>query len=281
MKLTVYPDAAAFLQRTQETLGQDEVRSNLILGITLRLAKSPAPGAPPYLATVEDGEGLALAAIITPPRNVLVLGWGEAWRDAVGLVAANLVEGGMHPPGVVGPADVSRAFAQAYGERAGVRVRDGLKERLYVLREVVYRPNAAGRFRIAHEGDVDLVAQWYVDFEAEALGEHSDLAALRDDIAHKIAGGDIALWDDGEPVALAARTRPMPHGISIGPVYTPPAFRNRGYATACTAALSQTLLDSGYEFCTLFTNLANPTANSIYQRIGYRPVADFDEYRFA
>jgi predicted GNAT family acetyltransferase len=46
------------------------------------------------------------------------------------------------------------------------------------------------------------------------------------------------------------------------------------------AALSQQLLDAGWEFCALFTDLANPTSNSIYQRIGYRPVADFDEYIF-
>ncbi len=280
MKLTVYPDAAAFLERAQATLEQDEVRSNLILGIALRLSRSPTPPIPPYLATVEAGDALAVAAIITPPRNVLILGWDDAWRDGVRLVAANLAEQGMRPPGVVGPADVSRAFAAAYAEVAGVVVRDGLNERLYVLRQVVYRPDVPGRFRIADPGDLDLVTRWYAEFEAEALDEHSDVGSLREMVAAKIAAGDISLWEDGEPVALVGRTRPLRHGITIAPVYTPRPFRNRGYATACTAAFTQRLLDSGYEFCTLFTNLANPTANSIYQRIGYRPVADFDEYRF-
>ncbi|MFN8473037.1 MAG: GNAT family N-acetyltransferase [Anaerolineae bacterium] len=281
MNLTVYPDAAAFLRRAQPTLEQDEVRNNLILGIALRLARSPSLQSPPYLATVEDGDALTLAAIITPPRQVLIVHWGAAWPEAVGLVAANLVEQGMRPPGVVGPTDVSRAFAHAYAERAGVVVRDGIKERLYVLRQVVYRPDVPGHFRIAGEGDVELVTRWYAEFEAEALGEHSDLAALREVVAGKVASGDIALWDDGQPVTLVGRTRPLRHGITIAPVYTPPSFRNRGYATACTAAFTQALLDSGYDFCTLFTNLANPTANSIYQRIGYRPVTYFDEYRFA
>ena len=88
------------------------------------------------------------------------------------------------------------------------------------------------------------------------------------------------LWDIGQPVSLAARSRHTTHGINVGPVYTPPAFRRRGYAGACVAALSQQMLDAGWEFCTLFTDLANPTSNSVYQKIGYRPVCDFDEYVF-
>jgi len=95
-----------------------------------------------------------------------------------------------------------------------------------------------------------------------------------------VATGDIFLWDDGRPVSVAARNRPTPHGISVGYVYTPPELRGRGYATSCVAALSQHLLDSGYEFCTLFTDLANPTSNDIYQQIGYRPICDYDEYVF-
>jgi predicted GNAT family acetyltransferase len=81
-------------------------------------------------------------------------------------------------------------------------------------------------------------------------------------------------------VALAGRNRSTPHGYCIGPVFTPPQFRGRGYATALTAALSQALLEGGKQFTALFTDLANPTSNSIYQKIGYRPLCDFDEYRF-
>jgi predicted GNAT family acetyltransferase len=85
---------------------------------------------------------------------------------------------------------------------------------------------------------------------------------------------------DDRPVSLAGYGGPTRHGIRIGPVYTPPAERRRGYASACVAALSQQLLDRGRRFCFLFTDLANPTSNHIYQQIGYRPVSDVDEYRF-
>ena len=84
----------------------------------------------------------------------------------------------------------------------------------------------------------------------------------------------------GGPVSMAAGTRPIVHGITVNRVYTSPALRRRGYATACVAALSQRLLDEGYQFSMLFTDLANPTSNNIYQQIGYRPVCDFRETRF-
>lgn len=79
---------------------------------------------------------------------------------------------------------------------------------------------------------------------------------------------------------MAAVARPTLHGITVNLVYTPPEQRGRGFASNCVAALSQRMLDGGYQFCTLFTNLANPTSNDIYQQIGYRSIADFNEYRF-
>ena len=72
----------------------------------------------------------------------------------------------------------------------------------------------------------------------------------------------------------------MPHGVTLGPVYTPPPARGKGYATNCTAAVSQLLLDAGWAYCALFTDLDNPTSNSIYQKIGYRPVCDYADYHF-
>ncbi len=57
-------------------------------------------------------------------------------------------------------------------------------------------------------------------------------------------------------------------------------YRRQGYASSCVAALSQTLLDQGRKYCFLFTDLANPTSNHIYQAIGYQPICDMNEYWF-
>lgn len=106
-------------------------------------------------------------------------------------------------------------------------------------------------------------------------------------VDRRLAGaGDerLVLWWTDEPtprpVSMAATSGPTPNGIRVNAVYTPPAERNRGYASACVAALTERMLDGGRRFCFLYTDLSNPTSNSIYQRVGYRPVADVDQYRF-
>ena len=88
---------------------------------------------------------------------------------------------------------------------------------------------------------------------------------------------DTVIWEDGKPVSMGGYGGLTPNGIRVGPIYTPPELRRRGYGTALTAAITRMLLEGGRRFCFLFTDLANPTSNSIYQRIGYRPVTDVDQ----
>ena len=133
--------------------------------------------------------------------------------------------------------------------------------------------------RVATAADLDLIAAWMAAFEAEAVGD--DIAERAREVAERrIAAGQVHVWDDGEPRAMASWARPTPRGVSVNAVYTPPPFRGRGCATALVAALSRTLLAEGRAFCALFTDLANPTSNAIYARIGYRPLRDFAHYRF-
>ena len=103
---------------------------------------------------------------------------------------------------------------------------------------------------------------------------HADGAAF---LSHTEA---FLLRTDGGPVSTAMWARPTPNGVTINGVYTPGARRNRGYASACVAALSQRMLDEGQEFCCLYTDLSNPTSNDIYLSIVYQPVCDSDDYLF-
>ena len=120
-----------------------------------------------------------------------------------------------------------------------------------------------------------LIIEWLLAFGREALGgdDATRVAASADDwLAGK--GRTLWLWDDGGPVSLTGVGGDTPHGTRIGPVYTPPEVRKRGYASALVAAVSQAQLDAGLRFCFLYTDQANPTSNKIYQAIGYRPVTD-------
>ncbi len=288
---TRYDDAGAFLHRMRDPLLRHETANSLMLGICLRLERYPERiERQPYFATVEDARGPAAApaaagaaagaAIMTPPYNLVIYGERGAdpapWRP----VTADLLQANWPVPGVLGPSEASQAFAQVWTESTGIPYRAGMSERVYELRQVTPPPFPGGRLRPATDADLDLVVAWMLAFIRDT-GVNDPVNQVRKSAGLKIADRLLYLWDvDGAPVSMAGQTRPGVHGISIGPVYTPPEHRRHGYASACVAALSQQLLDAGYAFCSLFTDLANPTSNSIYQQIGYRPVCDFNEYLF-
>jgi hypothetical protein len=133
--------------------------------------------------------------------------------------------------------------------------------------------------RLAGPDDRDLVVDWFAAFADEALPPSAP--RVPDELVDgRIAQGGVFLWDDTGPVSLAVVGSRTPRGARVGPVYTPPERRGRGYASACVAGASQAQLDAGLTFVFLFTDLANPTANHIYQEIGYQPVRDIDQWRF-
>jgi predicted GNAT family acetyltransferase len=90
----------------------------------------------------------------------------------------------------------------------------------------------------------------------------------------RLAAGRALVWEDRGPVSYAGSSTPAGGVVRIGPVYTPPAHRGRGYASALVAAISQLSLDRGAAACCLYTDLANPTSNRIYLAVGYRPLCD-------
>jgi len=273
LRLHRHTSADDFLAAAGAYLERREAEHNLLLGIagTLRDEPSVYDEAPPLLATVEDGDRVVAVALRTPPYNLILSEVEE--RGAVDLLADEL--SGEDLPGVVGPPDAVRIFAERWSERNGCGWEVRLEERIFRLARVRPPRPVPGRMRPARPADRELVVDWIVAFGREALpdADAERVAAVVDQSLAGI-GRRIFLWDDGEPASLAGAGGATPNGIRIGPVYTPPARRERGYASALTAALSQAMLDEGRRFCFLYTDLANPTSNRIYQAIGYEAVTD-------
>jgi hypothetical protein len=286
MHLTRYDEIAAYAERAVPFLAAHEAVHCLQLGIceTLRhQAMGPVGDAPPYLATVERDDGSVAAVILrTPPHNVVLSLMDAAERDAALALAADdlgAVYGEM--PGALGPTEIVAAFAAHWQARRGRLYHIPRHERIYQLERVLPVHGVAGRFRPVAQADRAVLIDWLDAFQAEAMPGVNEYDAC--EFADRMIAGErrgAFLWEDGEHVSLAAYGNPTPHGIRVGPVYTPPEHRGHGYASACVAALSQMLLDEGRQFVFLFTDLANPTSNHIYQSIGYAPVCDVDEYRF-
>lgn len=114
---------------------------------------------------------------------------------------------------------------------------------------------------------------WHRAF-AEDTGQSADRAErLVDD---RTAAGCLTLWEggEGEVVSMAAVSPRVAGTVRVTVVHTPPEHRGHGFAAGVTAEAGRQARDAGAREVLLFTDLANPTSNGVYQRIGYRPVAD-------
>jgi predicted GNAT family acetyltransferase len=146
--------------------------------------------------------------------------------------------------------------------------------RLYRLgRLTPPEPAPDGAPRVAGDRDRDLLIEWFEAFAREVNDPSGqDHAVAVDD---RLSYGGVTVWETaGAPVSLAGVTRVTRGMARVAPVYTPPPLRGRGYAGAVTAAVSQGALDAGATEVVLYTDLANPTSNSLYQHLGYRAVED-------
>jgi predicted GNAT family acetyltransferase len=274
LRVIRFRDAAGFLTAAGEFLLSAESENNLILGIALELAEQvPSPVGPTYFAAVYRGQRMEGCAFSSVPDRLGITGMpgdviGSLASDA-GLVCREVTSVGGPDPAV---APFAAGFAAATGRHALL----GMRQRIHELRAVIppARP-APGRLRQARESEAGTLTPWVGDM-LSLIGDRREAADLT---RERIQGGNLFIWEDGGPVSMAGWTGKTPNGARVNFVYTPAALRGRGYATAAVAALSQHLLDQGHRYCCLYTDLANPTSNAIYQRIGYRPIRDAALYR--
>ena len=284
MQVIWFDDVNIFHARAERYLTAHEAEHNLTLGILSTIRNNPLRYTQPFFALVRQDQAVQLVVLMTPPRPP-VLSLAVA-PEAVDLLAEYFFDAQIALPGVNGPADESKRFAETWSALTGARAEVRTPMRTFKLEQVNPVTGVAGRMRPATLDDRELLIAWELAFLTEAF---PDATPLREDAERMVdfrfssPTNYVFLWQDaaGAAVSLTAGGSPTPHGMRIGPVYTPPEQRGHGYASALVAGVSQWLLDQGNQFCFLFTDLRNPTSNHIYQVIGYRPVGDFTEYGFS
>ncbi len=281
LSLRRFDDVRTFLEVAGSFLAEREAEHNLILGICSSLRGHPelVEHDPTFLVVTDADGGVVMASLRTPPHYQVLSMVDDL--EAVDLVVDALAAGEL--PGVVGPKEAAARFAEGWADHGGGSVRVQVAERIFRLERVIPPRAAPGSWRLIEPRDRDLLARWIVAFSAEAVPDDppiTDPEAVADRWVARVGRLGYVWEDGGEVVSLVGAGGETPNGIRIGPVYTPPERRGRGYASALTAAASQDQLDRGRRFVFLFTDLANPTSNKIYQAIGYEPVCDVDQYVF-
>lgn len=274
MRVRTVEDPAAFLVAAEPLLLADEARHNLILGLGRTLADRPDLHVAFDLRLIESDDEVVGAALRTPPHNLVLA--APRHPDALGALSAALVDEGVDLPGVIGSHPEVRAFADLHAAAFGRETESAMEQGIYALETVADVPRPPGRSRRAAPGDHDDLFPWMRAFSREAgVGEPRNEERAHRRFSERLANADdlgLWIWEDDEIVSMAGYGGPTPGGLRVGPVYTPPRRRGRGYATALVADLSAHLLASGRRFLFLYTDMENPTSNAIYRRIGYRLV---------
>jgi predicted GNAT family acetyltransferase len=277
MRAVPHTDLAAFWQLAEPVYRADPIRNTIALTVLRGLLAEPDPNAePPLLVTFEDDGATVGAAFCTPPWPISVSG---VPGGAVPALVALLRELEYPVTGVNGPLDVVEQFSAQWRSATGAQEEHAFRLGVYRLDELV-PPQVAGTARHATTGDIPLIARWRLAFGQDTghMPDEDHVEFLHRSMA---LGAAYVLWEvDGTPVSSASATRPVDGMSRVGQVYTPPEHRGHGYGSAVTAAVSRWALDAGAEHVVLFADLANPTSNAIYQKIGFRPHSDAADYRF-
>lgn len=276
-----YTDVSSFYEAVYDVLMQAEAQNmvllgNLIIGYEGKDKTAWRDPAGWVMATVQDEGAILLTALMTPPHNITLYATDNRVDPrAIRCLIAGLE--GHKIPGVTTELRLAEAFAREYTALHGGQVTIQMSQRIYELTAVNPEVPTLGKLRLLTEDDMHFFPYWCEAFGA-ATQYGEQMMHIPEEAApylYRIAGRkSYILEDEGVPVSMAGFTRIMQTAIGVALVYTPPYYRRRGYASACVAQLSQMALDQGFERCGLYTDLANPTSNSIYQKIGYTAVCD-------
>lgn len=273
--LAHFTDVSAYAAASTPLLMRNEAANNLILGLISRGLQNPSDI--DYMGCVYAQDQVVAVAWRTKEMNILIADGSDL--DALEIIAKDALERFQNLGGVTGSRKETEHFAHIWQRLTHRPFHTSMDQRIYQLTEVTPAQRVIAQMRSVEPEDLPLIRQWMYEFIIEAMPENSTSPdkvemVIQSRFPSTSEKGLTILGIDGVPVSFAGYQGPTPNGIRIGPVYTPPAQRGHGYASALVAHLSQHLLSLGYTMCFLYTDLANPTSNKIYQAIGYSPVCD-------
>ena len=287
MNFTLYSDVKAFYNSAYDILMRHEAQNviplgNIIIGNEGKDKTDWRDPANWFMATITDDNNIILTAVMTTPKNLTLYATDNKNDDAaINILVDNILKNDIHIPGVMSEKSLAERFAQFYAEKRGVKFSITKNQRIYELTQVNTDIPAIGTVRLATKKDMSFLPYWMQGFDSDCFGDSLATKNNTDNYLYRMSVNRLyILENEGMPVTMAKISRDLQTVCVVGLVYTPPYFRGKGYATACVAAVSQLGLDRGFKKCVLYTDLDNPTSNSIYMKIGYKPICDSVDIKF-
>ena len=277
-EINVHDSLTSFAEAVMTTLEENEASNSFILGRMGAMLALDQPNIMLMARVHEDGV-----------TKLAALGLGDGLVMSKGdplvaeLIAEEVHSRGLPVARAFGPVEVVTKFGERLSGLRDCAWSETMSQRVYQTNQITAPLNVPGSMRVGSQSDLDVLTKWMVAFVDDAnLGYELSEAAARENIEPKFKSGTIFVWErDGQPVSMASSSRPTKTTMTVNAVYTPPEERNRGYASALVAAVSEHILRSGKRYAVLLTDQKNPTSNSIYMKIGYVPVSDSLSIQFA
>lgn len=287
LRLQFCTDPGEFLAAAGDYLAEDPVVATVVTTVAHRLLSQQADGvAQPdrnwWLVVRGEAGAVVGAGMRTAPFAPYPVFLLPMPDEAALALGHTLYERGEEVLAVNGALPTVDLCAAELARLSGARVEVSQHTRLHELGELTWPAPVPGSLRAATEDDLERVTEWFGAFMGDAdeqagraRGASAHEVPERTELLHRLRARRMWFWVDeaGEPVHLTGAHPPSFGVVRVGPVYTPPAQRGRGWASNAVAAVSRRLRDEGARVC-LYTDQANPTSNKIYASLGYRPVVD-------
>ncbi|SCC43288.1 Acetyltransferase [Bacillus mycoides] len=268
IQLQVYKDVLRFKEDVTPFLGENEQENNLILGV-LQVAAEPI-----FMGVAKQGEEIAVVFLQTEEKIQMIVATSEIAEEDIAELAKELTKVYPDIPGFIGNKKVIQKLAEEIAILERKKTTLGMEQGVYELKRVKKKWSGDGIFRAVNSDELPLIEQWIHQFcedvKLPTTKEEAKQTAYTLITTNRLFGLEVG----GKLVSVAAKTRPTTNNITVNFVYTPKEERKKGYASICVAELSQRMLDEGYKTTTLYTDLANPTSNKIYQEIGYEKIME-------
>lgn len=269
MKFEVFKEPNVLYNQAKGFLHNHEVTNSLMIGILRNVSKEDYSD--DFFCLGSHNDEVKIVMIIQGLHIIIATEDETCIRPAAAFVASKQ----LTYPGVIGPRPYVDMFVEALKSLTDVNLYLGMSQRIYRLDDLDQYQPVSGKMRLAREDEVDMLIDWTFD---SGMAMTNDRRLEGEKRLSSIRKASLFIWEDeGRPVAMTALSRSVGDGITVSLVYTPKNERRKGYATNLVAAVTEHALKT-YEYCCLYTDLSNPTSNSIYQQIGYKPVVDSAMY---
>lgn len=273
MELKHYSSVQEYLKENETILLENEALNSLLFGLCIGNVQKENDNT--LYIDISDEQGIFFTGIKTENKNLILNGNIAKIRKAIPLLLDFIKQENINIPGIVGPKDLVLEIAKTLEHDHQWSYSIVYEQLVYELKDIKYNPEIKGQLRQETTQNIEDIAKWFQLFLREALNEKISFEEAMSTAKNKIEKGQVYSWNTDTKVAMACTARPTRNGITVNYVFTPEDHRRHGYGTKLVAELSKLKLGEGSTFCTLFTDMTNPTSNSIYTKIGYKPIGEF------